>query len=57
VKIKRAYRQGVVTTTTHSTLKEGQVVDIIFEGHDFYTVQCFVTGSQEKIDKKFVITH
>jgi hypothetical protein len=52
MKIKRAYKQGVVTTTLHPTLKEGQIVDIIFEGHDFYNVQSFTTGSQEKIKKE-----
>lgn len=57
MKIKRSYIQGAVTTTTHPVLKEGQIVDIIFEGHDFYTVQSFTTGTQEKIDKKFINTN
>ena len=54
MKIKRAYRQGVVVTSSHPVLKEGQIVDIIFEGHDFYTVQSFITGTQEKIQKELV---
>ena len=57
MKIKRAYRQGVVITENHPTLNKGQIVDIIFEGQDFYTVQSFTTGTQEKIDKKFINTH
>jgi len=54
MKIKRAYRQGVVATSSHPVLKEGQIVDIIFEGHDFYMVQSFITGTQEKIQKELV---
>jgi len=52
LKIKRAYRQGRVITKDHPVLKESQIVDIIFEGHDFYTVQSFITGTQEKIKKE-----
>jgi hypothetical protein len=48
----RAYKQGVVRTFQHPVLNEGQIVDIIYEGHDFYTVQSFTTGTQEKIKKE-----
>jgi hypothetical protein len=47
-----AYKQGVVTTTTHPVLKKGQIVDILFEGYYFYYVKSFTTSSQEKIEKK-----
>jgi hypothetical protein len=57
MKIKRAYRQGVINTDNHPILQKGQIVDIIFEGHDFYTVQSFITGTQEKIQKELVLLH
>jgi len=52
MKRTRAYKQGVVKTFQHPILQEGQIVDILFEGHDFYIVQCFTTGTQEKINKE-----
>ena len=55
MKIKRSYRQCVINTDTHPILQKGQIVDIIFEGYDFYTVQSFTTGTQEKIQKEFVV--
>ena len=48
----RAYKQGVVITSSHPVLVEGQIVDILFEGHDFYLVQSFTTSTQEKINKE-----
>jgi hypothetical protein len=57
MKNKRSYRQCVIDTDTHPILQKGQIVDIIFEGYDFYTVQSFTTGTQENIKKEFVITH
>ena len=48
----RAYKQGSVLIDTHPVLQKGQIVDILFEGHDFYLVQSFVTSTQEKIKKE-----
>jgi hypothetical protein len=53
-KNKRAYRQGVVNTIENPPLQKSQIVDIIFEGHDFYIVQSYTTATQEKIEKKFI---
>jgi len=50
----RPYKQGVVNTKDHPVLKEGQIVDIIFEGYDFYFVQSFTTSSQERIEKIYL---
>jgi hypothetical protein len=52
MKKTRAYKQGIVKTFEHPVLNEGQVVEIIFEGYDFYTVQSFITATQEKIKKE-----
>jgi hypothetical protein len=52
MKRTRAYKQGVVKTFEHPVLNEGQIVEIIFEGYDFYVVQSFTTATQEKIKKE-----
>ena len=52
MKIKRAYRQGRVITKDHPVLNENQIVEITFEGYDFYNVQNFHTGKTEKIKKE-----
>ena len=52
MKKTRAYKQAVVKTFEHPVLNEGQIVDIIFEGYDFYIVQSFTTATQEKIKKE-----
>lgn len=52
MKRTRAYKQGAVQSIDHPVLIKGQIVDIIFEGHDFYIVQSFTTATQEKIKKE-----
>lgn len=49
---RRTYKQGVVNTDTHFTLKRGQIVDIISETGDAYLVQSFLTNRPEFIKKQ-----
>jgi hypothetical protein len=52
MKIKRAYRQGVIITENHPTLNKGQIVEITSEDEFYYTVQSFYTGGFEKVEKE-----
>jgi len=52
MKIKRAYRQAVVTTENHPSLEHGQIVEVIREDEYYYTVQSGITGGIEKVEKK-----
>ena len=52
MRIKRAYRQGMIITENHPSLNKGQIVEIISEDQFYYTVQSFNTGSLEKVEKK-----
>jgi hypothetical protein len=52
MKIKRAYRQAVITTDNHPSLDRGQIVDVLLEEKYHYIVQSGLTGGMEKVEKK-----
>ena len=56
-KIKRAYLQGKVVTQNHPSLDYGQIVEIVSEDQFYYTVQTFITGGLEKVEKKDLQTN
>ena len=51
------FKSGVVNTNTHPTLLIGQVVKIVREEKDTYTVKVSSTSKEEVINKNFVITN
>lgn len=52
MKKRRCYRQGIVNKNINENLKEGQIVDIIFEDDYHYIIQLYITSFQEKIKKQ-----
>ena len=57
VRKKFPYKQGVVITSEHPVLVQGQVVEILQECEDHYNVRVFINGKTETIEKKGVLVN
>lgn len=51
------YRQGVINTDSHSTLRKGQIVRVLYERDGFYVVKSYASSQEQKIKKEDVIVH
>ena len=51
-KRNRPYKQGVIISETNEFLKKGQIVEIIEEHDDYFSIRVFLTGKLEKIKKE-----
>jgi hypothetical protein len=56
-KRKSPYRQGVVKVSTHPSLLQGQVIEIIEENAYCYKVRVFINGKIETIEKSSVLVN
>jgi hypothetical protein len=51
------YKQGIINTESHTVLRKGQLVKVLYEKDGFYMVKPYVASMEQKIKKEDVIVN
>lgn len=53
----QSFKQGIIRTETHSVLKKGQIVQIVSEDDETFTVKPYIASVSQKIKKEDLIVN
>jgi hypothetical protein len=51
------YKSGIINTDTHSVLRKGQAVKVLYEKDGYYVVKPYIACIEQKIKKEDVIVN